>query len=56
MKKNISFGGFNWNVRTAWQPPLNPGPNYFSDNIVSVDQNGNLILKITHWEGRWYCS
>jgi hypothetical protein len=55
MQKSVSFAGYNWNIRAAWEPKQNPGPNYFSDYIVNVNNNGHLVMNITKWEGRWYC-
>jgi hypothetical protein len=33
-----------------------PGPNNWDPNNVSVDNGGNLHLRITNFEGKWYCA
>lgn len=55
--KKISFSGYTWNV-TAAKDTQGPGPNYWNNNNVWVDDNGWLHLKIaknplTH---RWECA
>ena len=53
----ISFSGYTWEVKTS-KSPVGPGPNYFSDSSkdVWVDEQGQLHLKVTKRNGRWYCS
>lgn len=52
--KTIRFSGYDWIVRPSGAG--GPGPNYWSENNVRVDQSGNLHLKVTQVNGRWYCS
>lgn len=52
----ISFSGYEWTVKNKLQP-AGPGPNYFSnsqDNVF-VDKLGQLHLKITKKNNKWYC-
>src|SRR5699024_439597 len=52
----ISFSGFDWKVRST-KNQVGPGPNYFSDSNenVFVDNDGQLHLKITEKDNKWYC-
>jgi hypothetical protein len=54
--KAISFSGYEWWVKAS-MTPVGPGPNYFSDSTenVWVDGQGQLHLKITQRNGKWYC-
>lgn len=54
----ITWSGYTWEVKSYEKNPVGPGPNYFSGGInnVWVDRNGNLHLKITNQNGRWYCA
>jgi hypothetical protein len=60
--KIISFSGYDWAVKSsvegihAWQ--AGPGGNYFSASSenVWVDEQGDLHLKITKKDGKWYCA
>ena len=45
----ISFGGFNWQVRSDTGTP---GPNTFDPANVSVDKDG-LHLRIAQTDGKW---
>lgn len=55
--KILSFSGYQWRVKSS-ASPFGPGPNYFSDNSenVWVDELGQLHLKITKRNGKWYCA
>ncbi|HDH99419.1 MAG: hypothetical protein DRQ14_06755 [Candidatus Latescibacterota bacterium] len=55
--RTISFSGYTWRVKAS-ESPLGPGPNYFSDSSenVWVDAQGQLHLKVTERDGRWYCA
>jgi hypothetical protein len=54
--KTISFSGYEWWVKAS-VGQVGPGPNYFSDSTenVWVDGQGQLHLKITQRNGKWYC-
>lgn len=53
----ISFSGYEWIVKSSVSRD-DPGPNYFSDSNENawVDDQGQLHLKITHKDDRWYCA
>jgi|SRR5579884_375628 len=53
----LAFAGYDWFVR-ANEVPAGPGPNRFSDSPdnVYVDAQGQLHLRITERNGRWYCA
>ena len=55
--KTLQFSGYDWLVKTSDQR-VGPGPNYFSDSAdnVSIDAQGQLHLRITEREGRWFCA
>jgi hypothetical protein len=55
--RTIEFSGQEWKVKTS-NERVGPGPNYFSDSSenVWVDENGQLHLKMTYKDGRWYCA
>ena len=55
--EKINFSGYDWWVKRAWCK-VGPGPNYFCDSndVVWVDPNGHLHLKIAQKEGKWCCS
>ena len=55
--RTITFSGYDWNVKSC-ETLAGPGPNYFSDREedVWVDEDGQLHLKITKRNGRWYCT
>lgn len=54
--RKIQFAGHTWAVK--YGDSVGPGPNYFSDSVenVRVDPDGDLHLKITYANNRWYCS
>lgn len=56
--RTITFSGYEWEVRSSSTAKSDPGPNYFagSEEDVWVDMHGQLHLKITERNGRWYCS
>ncbi|MBN2861611.1 MAG: glycoside hydrolase family 16 protein [Bacteroidales bacterium] len=58
MMRTISFSGFQWTVDGSGSSRKNPGGNYFScsEENVRVDKEGNLHLKITKRNGKWYCA
>ncbi len=53
----IEFSGLKWKVKSSSER-MGPGPNHFSNSVdnVWVDENGQLHLKMTHTEGKWYCA
>lgn len=53
--RRIRFSGFDWTVKSS-DEPVGPGPNFFSDSKenVWVDARGNLHLRITYRDGRWW--
>jgi hypothetical protein len=52
----ISFSGYKWTVRQNTRKQ-GPGPNFFGDSSVSVDQKGYLHLWIRQdTAGRWNCA
>jgi hypothetical protein len=55
--KTLQFSGYDWVVKTGDQR-MGPGPNYFSDSAdnVFIDARGQLHLRITEREGRWFCA
>jgi hypothetical protein len=55
--KTLQFSGYDWLVKTS-DSKVGPGPNYFSDSAdnVFVDAQGQLHLRITESDGRWYCA
>ena len=53
MAKRIVFGGHVWQVRDY---NGGPGPNRFSDKLVSIDSEGQLHLKIAKIGGIYHCS
>ena len=56
-ERTISFSGYQWTVRNT-AGKQGPGPNYFSDSTVSVDDKGYLHLWIRRnaVTGRWECA
>lgn len=54
-ERQINFGGYEWEVRNN-NELQGPGPNYFSDSTsnVWVDTSGQLHLKLTYKNGKWY--
>jgi len=54
--KNLQFSGYEWILKSS-QTPVGPGPNYFSGSSDNVwlDEQGQLHMKITKREGKWYC-
>ncbi|MEO8762834.1 MAG: hypothetical protein ABI416_01045 [Ginsengibacter sp.] len=55
-EKSILFSGFEWKVRNT-RDTQGPGPNYFSQQSVWVDQSGvlHLYLHPDSLSGRWLC-
>ncbi|TAL70136.1 MAG: hypothetical protein EPN82_05855 [Bacteroidetes bacterium] len=56
--RKIVFSGLNWIVKKYTNHKHGPGENYFSDseNNVWVDSSGDLHMKITKKDNRWYCA
>src|SRR5712692_11481355 len=54
VSRRLSFSGREWTVKSGNE--LKPGPNNWSDSVdnVWVDDSGQLHLRITHRNGRWY--
>ncbi len=55
--ERLVFANCDWMVRRE-HDPVDPGPNYFSDdmNNVWLDDSRNLHLKVAQRNGTWYCS
>jgi len=55
--ERIVFANCDWLVRRE-HDPVDPGPNYFSDDIGNVwlDESRRLHLKVAQRDGTWYCS
>ncbi|OAD23457.1 conserved hypothetical protein, secreted, partial [Candidatus Thiomargarita nelsonii] len=45
--RQIVFSDITWQVKSSVSP-VGPGPNYFSEDNVWLDENDWLHLKITH--------
>jgi hypothetical protein len=56
-ERTISFSGYQWAVRNT-TGKQGPGPNFFNDSSVSVDDKGYLHLWIRKnaATGRWECA
>jgi hypothetical protein len=56
-EKTILFSGYKWAVRNT-SDTQGPGPNYFSDRSVWVDQKGvlHLYLHKDSLSGNWQCA
>lgn len=53
--KSVTFSGLHWLAKVS-SAKVGPGPNFFSQDNVSVDAQGRLHLKITKSAGKWQCS
>ncbi|MBI4092733.1 MAG: hypothetical protein HY420_02290 [Candidatus Kerfeldbacteria bacterium] len=55
--RTLSFAGYTWWVKSNAEVRVDPGPNYFSDSTANVwvDGPGNLHLKLTYRDDKWYC-
>lgn len=51
--QTIHFSNLDWEVRDGYQ---SPGPNQWSQKNVWLDTDGQLHLKITNENGKWYCA
>lgn len=53
----FNWSGFTWCVVGSNNERCNPGPNYFSSDTanVRVDSAGDLRIRITNRNGRFYC-
>lgn len=56
--RTIEFSGYHWIGKHGGEERRGPGPNYFSSSPenVWVDSQGQLHLKVTHHNDRWYCA
>ena len=56
-ERTIHFSGYDWTVRDTHEKQ-GPGPNYFSEKCVWVDEQGRLHLLISKDDssGQWRCS
>lgn len=56
--RRIEFSGYTWQLKTGRQTINGLKSNHFSDSEenVWVDEKGQLHLKITKRNGRWYCA
>jgi hypothetical protein len=52
----IEFAGRKWGVKSAINERVGPGPNYFSDAGVQVDDKGWLHLTISKDGDKWFCT
>lgn len=50
--KTLVFSDLVWEIKTGYS---SPGPNYWSEDNVKVDEKGWLHLKITKVKDKWYC-
>ena len=55
--ETIEFSGYTWDVRLGSESPQGPGNNYWSNSTENIwlDEEGQLHLKITYRNGKWYC-
>lgn len=55
--RTLSFAGYTWMVKSNAEVRVDPGPNYFSDSTANVwtDGQGDLHLKLTSRNSKWYC-
>jgi len=55
--ENLHFSGYDWWIKSS-QTPVGPGPNHFSgsSNNVWLDETGQLHMKITNRDDKWYCA
>lgn len=55
--RTLSFAGYTWWVKSNAEVRVDPGPNYFSDSTANVwvDEQGDLHLKLTYRNDKWYC-
>ena len=51
----FTFSGYTWRTKVSTSK-VGPGPNFFSQDNVSVDSLGRLHLKITKSGSKWLCS
>lgn len=56
--RTINWSGFTWFIASSNETKCGPGPNYFSssNDNVWVDGTGDLHLKITKRNGKFYCA
>ena len=52
----ILFAGRVWLIKMTEDCVWGPGPNYFSNDNVSVDSQGRLHLKVAYVNGAWRCA
>jgi hypothetical protein len=55
--QTIVFSGYTWVIKDSNGRRVGPGPCYFSgsEENVSLDSRGQLVLRITQRGERWYC-
>jgi hypothetical protein len=53
--KTVSFSDMRWKLKSS-SGPVGPGPNYFTEGNVFVDEQGRLHLRITRRDGHWTCA
>jgi len=53
--KSVTFSGVHWLAKVS-SAKVGPGPNFFSQDNVSVDTQGRLHLKISKSGAKWLCS
>jgi len=56
--RKIQFSGYTWQLKIGRQSINGAKRNYFSDSEenVWIDDKGQLHLKITRRDGKWYCA
>lgn len=54
-QNTLQFSGYEWQVRPS-ENNGGPGPNHWDSNNAWVDKEGNLHLKLTQHDGKWYCA
>ncbi|MGH2646789.1 MAG: hypothetical protein ACRDE8_04445, partial [Ginsengibacter sp.] len=57
IERTISFSGYQWVVRNT-DDMQGPGPNFFNDSCVKVDDKGwlHLWIKKDSVTGQWHCA
>lgn len=56
--RTFNWSGFTWHIVSSNDTRCGPGPNYFSSSTdnVWIDGSGDLHLKITNRNGKFYCA
>ncbi|OGU55870.1 MAG: hypothetical protein A2V66_18045 [Ignavibacteria bacterium RBG_13_36_8] len=57
-ERTFTWSGFTWVVKNSEEITVGPGPNYFSNSTdnVWIDNAGELHLKVTKRNGKYYCA